>query len=350
MRSFRFPRGSIGNGRWFGPAAFAAFVVAALVAAAACRSSDAPKPGAQPALPEGFELISPGAEPRAPLRYQLTAGTRARSTLRILAEPIGMLRTSSAVRFTTELEVLPAIAGDPTLPVTLRVIEAHPDGGAPDGTGSAAHPDGASPDGTGSAAPAGSAAPPAAIPATTQDALARLRGLEMRATVSPLGKLDGLALRSAAAGDAPAGDAPTGDVPAEDDAELQTLSTTMQQLAVELPGADVGVGASWAVERPFPQGGLVLKARSVYQLLERTTTTVHLRSQIAFSAPDQQLQQGALTAELTGFSGQGEGDLTIDLTNLTATGTTVSSYRGRVTSEGRTVELGMKLSVTIGRQ
>jgi hypothetical protein len=123
----------------------------------------------------------------------------------------------------------------------------------------------------------------------------------------------------------------------------------MQQLALELPGAALGVGASWAVERPFPQGGLTLKARTVYQLVGRDATTAHLRSQIFLWAPDQTVDQGGVTAQLSGFTGSGEGDLALDLQRLTATGTTKSSYRGSITTQGTTTELGMQLSVALAK-
>jgi len=208
-----------------------------------------------------------------------------------------------AVVLTTETEILPASAGG-GFPVRIRVVEAKLEGAAS---------------------------------SAADEALARWRGAELRATAAATGKLSGLELRAA------------GESGATTDPQLQSLSMTMQQLALELPAPALGVGASWAVERPFPQGGLTLKARTIYQLVERDETTAHLRSQIMLSAPDQTVEQGGVTAQLSGFTGSGEGDLVIELQGLTATGSTKSAYRGRVVSQGTTTELGMELSVVLAK-
>jgi hypothetical protein len=274
-----------------------------------CRSAE-PKAKVE-AEPEGFDLISPGSEPRAPLRYQLLAGSKRRTTLRVVATPVapsgaspavnGASRPMPTVALTTETEILPASASG-EFPVRIRVVEAKLEG-APN--------------------------------AAADQALERWRGAELRATASATGALTGLELRAA------------GETGATTDPQLQSLSMTMQQLALELPRPALGVGASWAVERPFPQGGLTLKARTIYKLVDRDATTAHLRSQILLSAPDQTVEQGGVTAQLAGFTGSGEGDLVVDLQQLTATGTTKSSYRGSVTSQGTTAELGMQLSVEL---
>jgi hypothetical protein len=272
-----------------------------------CRSRE-PKAKVE-AEPEGFELISPGSEPRAPLRYQLLAGSKHRTTLRIVATPVappspaenGASRPMPTVALTTETEILPASATG-EFPMRIRVVEAKLEG-APN--------------------------------AAADQALERWRGAELRASASATGALTGLELRAA------------GETSATTDPQLQSLSMTMQQLALELPRPALGVGASWAVERPFPQGGLTLKARTIYKLVDRDATTAHLRSQILLSAPDQTVEQGGVTAQLAGFTGSGEGDLVVDLQRLTATGTTKSSYRGSVTSQGTTAELGMQLSVEL---
>jgi hypothetical protein len=269
-----------------------------------CRSSE-PRAKVE-AEPEGFELISPGAEPRAPLRYQLVAGSKSRTTLRIVANPIasgGGTRSMPTVALTTETEILP-MGADGVFPVRIRVVEAMLEGAAS---------------------------------SAAEEALARWRGVELHATASATGKLSSLELRAA------------GESRATTDPQLQSLSMTMQQLALELPTPALGAGASWAVERPFPQGGLTLKARTIYQLIERDETTAHLRSEIRLSAPDQTVEQGGVTAKLSGFTGKGEGDLVIDLQALTATGTTKSSYRGTVVSQGTTTELGMELSVALAK-
>ncbi len=290
---------------------------AVLFAGGACRSSDPPpapaalERRAEPApvaADRGFELISPGTEPRAPLRYQLVAGAKSRTTLRIAANPISDgtagasgARPMPAVALTTETEVLPA-SPDGDFPVRIRVVEAKLEG----------------------------------APSSVADAaLERWRGAELHATATATGRLTGIELRAA------------GEATAATDPQLQSLATTMQQLAMELPEPALGAGASWAVERPFPQGGLTLKARTVYQLVERDETSARLRSQIFLSAPDQTIERDGERAELSGFTGSGESDVVIDLQKLTARGTTSSSYRGTMVAAGTTAALGMELSVTL---
>lgn len=285
---------------------FAVLFTVLFTSGTGCRSSE-PKAKVE-VEPEGFELISPGAEPRALLRYQLAAGSKSRTTLRIVANPgaptdKGAPRAIPTVALTTETEILQAGA-DGAFPVRIRVVEAKLEG---------------------------------AKSAAADQALARWRGAELHATASATGKLTGLELRAA------------GETSATTDPQLQSLSMTMQQLALELPGPALGEGASWAVERPFPQGGLTLKARTIYQLVERDETTAHLRSRILLSAPDQTVEQGGITAQLSGFTGSGEGDLVIDLQRLTATGSTKSAYRGSITTQGATTELGMQLSVELDK-
>lgn len=287
----------------------------------ACRAKEPAReePAAAPAAPAapvtkeegGFELISPGAEPRTPLRYQLVAGARSRTTLRIVANPVAnpvadaaaAARAMPTVALTTETEILPASA-DGVFPVRIRVIEAKLEG---------------------------------AESSAAESALSRWRGAELHATANASGKLSGIELRAA------------GETTATADPQLQSLATTMQQLAMELPQPALGVGASWAVERPFPQGGLTLKARTVYHLVERDATTAHLRSQIFLSAPDQTIERDGERAQLSGFAGDGQGDVVLDLAKLTASGSTQSSYRGTMVSAGTTTALGMQLSVTLSR-
>lgn len=280
----------------------------------ACRTQEPAReePAAAPAAPVakgevGFELISPGSEPRAPLRYQLVAGAKSRTTLRIVANPVSDgaagARAMPTVALTTETEILPA-SGDGVFPVRIRVVEAKLEG---------------------------------AESAAAESALSRWRGAELHATANASGKLSGIELRAA------------GEATATADPQLQSLATTMQQLAMELPQPALGVGASWAVERPFPQGGLTLKARTVYHLVERDATTAHLRSQIFLSAPDQTIERDGERAQLSGFTGDGQGDVVIDLEKLTASGTTQSSYRGTMVAAGTTAALGMQLSVTLSR-
>lgn len=286
--------------------------------ATACRAREPAReePAAAPAAPvtkeeSGFELISPGAEPRTPLRYQLVAGAKSRTTLRIVANPVANpvadgaagARAMPTVALTTETEILPASA-DGVFPVRIRVVEAKLEG---------------------------------AESSAAESALSRWRGAELHATANASGKLSGIELRAA------------GETTATADPQLQSLATTMQQLAMELPQPALGVGASWAVERPFPQGGLTLKARTVYHLVERDATTAHLRSQIFLSAPDQTIERDGERAQLSGFTGDGQGDVVIDLAKLTASGTTQSSYRGTMVAAGTTAALGMQLSVTLSR-
>lgn len=264
----------------------------------ACRG-----PAPPPPLPklEGFELLSPGAEPRAELRYLLRSGVRSATALRLRAQPLGVPMRAPTLRFLTETELLGPAVQD-AAPLRIRIVEA------------ATEPPGAE--------------------GASEEALAALRGAELRASATPLGTLRDVTLQP-----------PPGATPPS----LAGLRQSMQQLILELPPPAVGVGARWTIDRPIEQPQIVFSSRTTYELVELSPTSAKIRSEITMTAPDQTIRQGELSASLTGLAGSGAGEVTVDLGALTLTGQVSSSYRGQLTGEEGTSELGMELSVSLGR-
>lgn len=273
-----------------------------VVGSGGCRAERAPAPEV---VIEGFEMISRGAEPRHALRYQLVAGTKSRTVLRISATPVGPAAPVPTVRFTTETEILATIDPEST-PVQVTVVDAQ----------------------------AESQSEQALAARSIDHAIAQLTGTELHAVTSRTGKLRAIILQASGPGS---------------EAQLQSLSNTMQQLAPELPTAEVGIGAQWAIERPFEQSGLKIKSRTIYELIERSDSALRLRSKIYLAAPDQTISAGGMSADLSAFSGNGESELTIDLTTLTARGASSSSYQGKISSAGQALDIGMTLSVQMSQ-
>jgi tRNA threonylcarbamoyladenosine modification (KEOPS) complex Pcc1 subunit len=235
-----------------------------------------------PKVAENLTVLSPGAEPRAPLRLRPSVGARDVATLRmgmVMAMQIGSTdvppRRIPSIEVTLETVVL-EVKGD-AIHYRVEVLTAQAD-----------EPDDAS--------------------ARVQEAVARavdsMRGTKGRLVVSSRGKIESIEL----------------EIPAEDDASLRpTLEGFRQsfnQMFAWLPEEPVGPGASWSTITHAVHNDLEIQQTAEYQLVARDADRVELEYALTqrgvvgrpVRAP---LPGGSL--EVEGHAGDGSGRVVLDL-------------------------------------
>jgi hypothetical protein len=281
-------------------------LLAALLALAACSSSHHRMVAhvAPPPVPtesnSDLRLLDAGAEPRAPLRYRLSAGQHDSLVVELVTElklAIGDMRPPP-VRSPTVYAALDVavVAAGPQIKLEGKVVKLD--------------------------VPDDPAIAPAVISAVRGD-LARLAGTAWVAVFTDRGQLDLLVL------------------PAPPDANTQLLTTVdrlrdaLHLLLPPLPEVPVGPTARWQVRRRAVVGPVQVDERTIYRL-ESTDGRTQLSESVGMDARPQPLimpgtPPGA-TLALTSFEGGGKGQLELDLTSVGQPSTLRWSALGRGTA------------------
>jgi hypothetical protein len=280
--------------------------LAALLALASCSSSHHAKVAAGPAREKtplsgetnaDLRLLDAGAEPRAPLRYRLSAGQHDSLVIELVTElklSIGDM-SPPAVRSPTVYAILDAavIAGGPRIKLEGKVTKLD----VPDDP-----------------------AIPATVIAAVRGDLDRLAGTPWSAVFTDRGQLDLLVL------------------PAPADANTQVLSTldrlrdALHLLLPPLPEAPVGLNARWQVRRRAVVGPAHVDERTIYKL-DATEGQPQVSLAVGMDARPQPLTMPSTPPgtklSLTSFEAGGKGQLQLDLTDLVQPSTLRWSALGR---------------------
>ena len=316
------------------PAEFVVRRVLALVIPAGLLAAGAPAPRAQaPQAPEGYpgegelpvvRLLSPGSEPRVPLRYRIAAGQTGAMTMRMemnismdmngtampaMQAPAMVMGADYAVTAVAE-------SGDISFDVTMTEVGVESTPGVD----------------------------PAMVSAMQGMMQGTLQGLKGSATITPRG----------------IGRTVTFDTGAIADPQLQqalgSMSASVEQMSMPLPEEPVGVGARWDVLQRTTSGGVVTYQKTSLEVTAIDGARVTFAASVEQQAPRQALSNPALPPEvvmtLERLSGSGAGTTTIDLTSLVPTSemSTRSNALMDVAMAGTSQTMGVetRMKMTIG--
>jgi hypothetical protein len=252
-------------------------LAAQLVAAwllAACRGAP---PAPPPPEPDGLELISLGVLPRAPLRYALAKGTTTKLAIDLTEQAHAGELGDRSPPLHVELDVaVEDVLSDGRMKLVSTIRSLGAEGTDP----TAVH---------------------------VGEVGAALAGLAITATLSPGGAID----------DVRAADHPGRPLPELAQVELAQLVAGFPQLAMQLPSAPVGIGATWRTKRPIgPASGLALEAVTSIALVGRHGSTAAYEISSELHGADQRAVQDGTTIAVSDIAGSAHGRGTVDLARL----------------------------------
>ena len=293
-------------------------VLSAAAAVAACSSSGsgsgpaasgspagsgAPSPGtvagspasdANPQEEPGVKVVQAGAEPRARLRYQVTAGT---------TETLVLEQSRSEGMVGQKPRTLPPSK----LTLALSVKSKSP-AGESDGSYEVKE-----------ATFGGDSKPTGAVASEIQKALSKLIGARGNFVVSDRGHV-----RKVEPVSPPGADAVTAQA-------IIGLADSMQVAFVTLPAAAVGPGARWEHTFDSRQSGINVKVVARYELVSITGTEVKLKVTSTQEAAKQTMDLGGgQKLDITGYKTEGTGDITLSTTHLSPRAMTTETKGGMI--------------------
>jgi hypothetical protein len=304
------------------PSSFAALAILALSVAVPRADTQAPSLEGYPAVGAAptVKLLSPGAEPRTPLRYRVPAGykdTMTMSTAMSMAMTIGEMAAPA-----TELPVM-------TMTADVAVTGVAANG---DITYDLAF--------TGMTADARPGVDPAVVSAMKASA-AGITTIKGTITLSDRGVSRTAKLDAGKVGDPNL------------QQMVQSLSASLESMSMPLPEEAVGVGARWEVRQAFRSAGTALFQRGECELVSMGKGTVGLRVKFEQTAPRQTVANPALppgaTMEVEKITGSGAGALTLRLDSLIPAGELSSSSNALMSVEmgGQSQRMAIDTRMTV---
>jgi hypothetical protein len=265
------------------------------------------------------KLLSPGAEPRQTLRYQLAAGLKEKGAM-ILGIPELAVTVEGN---TAPTQKLPSTS----MTFDLMVAKVEPDGNI--------HYDFSLAKATAVKTPGVDAK----VLSTMNKSLDLLRGFGGSGVVSSRGFNIDAKLN-----------VPPG-VPPELQQTLQGLEQSIRQLAAPLPEEPVGVGGRWQFTSPVTMNGLTLEQVATYEILKLTGTRVYCKVSVTQSAPKQTLSVQGQSIELISLKSNGGGTMEFETNHLCPSKSKVDvTSATEVRAQGQTTTMSMRLVAEIGRR
>jgi hypothetical protein len=280
-------------------------ILVALAVAACTRADDGIAP--RPPTNDGVTLVTVGEAPQRLLRYQLARGAKSRLELAMDMDMEAGGRGGKMPTLAMTLE----IAVDDVLPdgnarVRTTIVAAQ----ARERTG-------------------------AVVPVQLMGQMAQdLTGLTFTGTLTPTG-----ALRD--------GKLDTKQLPDSLKTQLAKLTQILEQVAMPLPDAPVGVGATWTTRKTAAQDGLQLVTVTTIELTKLAGDQIGFASSSTITAPNQELDQDGVHVSVRDLGGGGSARGTIDLARATLIGSSALEFRGTMTAQGQTAPMKMAMLVTM---
>ncbi len=264
------------------------------------------------------QLLSEGAEPREPLRYLLSIGDIQTVSLVLEYGAVNRLRAAPqtslnfpTMRLTFLVEILKALEGD-RVRYSFELAEAS--------ISDAEKADGA-------------------LVAMAGAALKASQGIRGTAVVNSQGVISDAEFSMDNKDPALA-------------VMLESMKTSMEQLAVPLPVEAVGVGARWQARTELIQGGMTLDQTTMYELAASARGTLEIRSTIEQRAGRQPVEiANVKDAELISLSGDGTALIEVSLSRLappSAKYEVASESEFEFVADGRPRALVSNGSLTLG--
>ncbi len=134
---------------------------------------------------------------------------------------------------------------------------------------------------------------------------------------------------------------------------LESTVQTAQQSVVPFPVEPVGVGARWSATMEVVASGMAIQQSVIYELVSLEGTTARIASTISQSADNQFLELPELpptaTAELVSHTGSGSGVMLVRLDRAMPTGTFAMNTEStlRYSAEGETADMSMTVGMAM---
>jgi hypothetical protein len=136
-------------------------------------------------------------------------------------------------------------------------------------------------------------------------------------------------------------------VPANLRDQLGGMVDNLQQLALPLPTEEVGVGARWEYARTVTQGGMTMTTTTTSELAAVDGDHVTITSTSRVAAPAQTITLGGTTVEVERVTGEGHGQVTLDLARMVTTGSVQSQFAATLRSGGQTTTMSMAAGIRL---
>jgi hypothetical protein len=283
-------------------------VICAALISVACGNKPAEPPPKK--SEDGFELVSPGAEPRVQLRYRPVVGAV----------------SAMAMSMNFDLETGGTKNQMPTLVLDLElaVVSVAPDGSASIRT-------------TIKRASARDRVAGSALSAATMNqALALVDNIKMTSTLSPRGHQKDSKVEN-----------PKQSIAPQLMQQIAMMTQGLEQLAMPMPEPAVGVGAKWRATRPLAQNGVDMTSTTTIEITAIEGDKVSFASTTNLTGPDQTLKEAGQSVKLEKVGGSGGGTGSVDLARLAMTGDLEAEFKATATSDGKTGPLGFAMTIQV---
>lgn len=165
-----------------------------------------------------------------------------------------------------------------------------------------------------------------------------MRGIVLTATLTPTGRLrDSMIVTRPENGGKPP--------PKGLETPLAMLSSSFENVAMPLPDEAVGVGAVWRSSRALEQQGMKLTAVNTVTLVSIDGDKLAFDLDTEIHGDDQTVKQGDLTVDVKDITGTGTGKTTVDLKTLSVTSELSAELRSAMQSPGEDKPTQMRLAI-----
>lgn len=289
----------------------------AMLALAACKSNEP----AKTAQPTDVVVVKPGAAPLRAVRYAVPKGAHTTVELatdwKATAGEIGNVLPTIVTTFDITCEDVDKNGG---MHLHARVTDASAHEKADSGIN----------------------------PASLAPMLEPLKGYVLRVTLQPDGRVSPAAFEAPPVGSGSSGSSGSSEGSAAVVGEqLTALAASLQQLAIPLPTAPIGVGAEWKTTRTIDQGGMKLTSTTTLDVTSLDATTIGFSLTSDVKGADQTVTQSGIAVELEDVGGSATGKGTIDLAKGVTTGELHFDLHSQMTAAGSSTPMRAQTDITI---
>jgi hypothetical protein len=272
-----------------------------VVAGAACSKGGGDGSKVEPA---DLQIVSLGNEPRTVLRYRIPKGT------------------SQGIEVSVDMNVNAGDMGGPLPTITMSMLVAVED--VAENGQMKVHTtiiEATARDRADAKIPAASIAGP----------LEKLKGIALSSTLSPNGRASKSEVEGAK------------QLPTDTAQQLETLTSTLQQVTMPLPNEAVGVGAVWRSSRDIQQNGLKMTTVNTFSLVALDGDKIKYTIDTDVHGPDQTVGAGSASVQIKDITGTGGGDGSFSLTSLDVSAVLASEFRSQMAAPGEETPTKMKI-------
>ncbi|HEV7557527.1 MAG TPA: DUF6263 family protein [Kofleriaceae bacterium] len=270
------------------------------------RSQEAAGSAATKTVKDGLEIISEGAQPRKLLRYAVAKGTH--SPIEVAMDmdlDAGIKNVAPTLVMVMDIGV-----DDVTSDGKMKLRTSINDVSARDRPG-------------------------AASAAMLKGQLDLMTGTTMTATLGPDGSFKDSAFESSKK------------MPDAMKEQLAGMTGNIERIAMPLPAVPVGVGAKWRATKSVAQNGMNVTTVTTFELTKIDGDVFAYKTTVTITGPDQAVTMGGMTTQVTGITGSGSGEGTMNLAKLAMTSTQDVHFAATMAAGDDKTELKTSLKVVM---